>query len=186
VVLPPTPLQNVPLSACSSVIQPPCRWKTFCFVCFYQPALRRKCVFVLWTRGGSRGGAIGANAPLKPTIVALFTRVLYNSQNTIRNLKAILSSIVLSQQCFEVYLISLTAEKPLWDFNTKYYWNRPPLGVMTLWPLVTCMMMHRPPLGVCKTRKQNLCRFQSSGWSEIAWTWNFPILFAGLRLSVML
>jgi len=25
------------------------RCKTFCFVCFYQPALCRKCVFVLWT-----------------------------------------------------------------------------------------------------------------------------------------
>jgi len=24
-----------------------CRCKTFCFVCFYQPALWRKCVFVL-------------------------------------------------------------------------------------------------------------------------------------------
>ena len=24
------------------------RCKTFCFVCFYQPVLCRKCVFVLW------------------------------------------------------------------------------------------------------------------------------------------
>jgi len=26
-----------------------CRCKTFCYVCFYQPALCRKCVFVRWT-----------------------------------------------------------------------------------------------------------------------------------------
>jgi len=39
--------------------------------------------------------------------------------------KAKLSSIVLSQQCCEVYSISLTVAKPLWDLTTKYYWNLP-------------------------------------------------------------
>ena len=42
---------------------------------------------------------------------------------------AILSSIVLSQQCCEVYFISLTVAKLLCDLITKYYWNPPPLGL---------------------------------------------------------
>ena len=40
--------------------------------------------------------------------------------------KAIFSSIVLSQQCCEVYFISLTVAKPLCNMATKYYWNRYP------------------------------------------------------------
>jgi len=40
--------------------------------------------------------------------------------------KAILSSIVLSQQCCEVYFISLTVVNPWWDLAAKYYWNRSP------------------------------------------------------------
>jgi len=35
--------------------------------------------------------------------------------------KAILSSIVLSQQCFEVYFSLLTVAKPVLDMTTKYY-----------------------------------------------------------------
>jgi len=53
--------------------------------------------------------------------------------------KAILSSIVLSQQCCEAYFISLTVMKSLWDLTSKYYWNRPPS--QTWWldpPIVTC------------------------------------------------
>jgi len=38
--------------------------------------------------------------------------------------KAILLSIVLSQQCCEVYFIPLTVAKPLRDLTTKNYWNR--------------------------------------------------------------
>jgi len=38
--------------------------------------------------------------------------MIYNSENSIRDIKAILSSIVLSQQCCEVYFIPLTAAKP--------------------------------------------------------------------------
>ena len=85
--------------------------------------------------------AIGAIAPLKPTKVTLFTMSFNNSENN--NLsklipnkcfitfemshwlqyKPILSSIVLSQHFCEVYFISLTVAKPLWDLTTKYYWN---------------------------------------------------------------
>jgi len=39
--------------------------------------------------------------------------------------KSILSSIVLSQQCCEVYFISPTVSKPLWELTTEYYRNRP-------------------------------------------------------------
>jgi len=35
----------------------------------------------------------------------------------------ILSSIVLSQQCCEVYFVCLTVTKPLWDMPTKYCWK---------------------------------------------------------------
>jgi len=38
------------------------------------------------TRGGSRG-ATGAIAPLKPTKVTLFTMILYNSENSICNIR---------------------------------------------------------------------------------------------------
>jgi len=61
-------------------------------------------------RGGSRGRAIGAIVSLKPTKAALFMVTWYNSENSIRDLKTILSSIVLSQQCCEVHFISLTVE----------------------------------------------------------------------------
>ena len=37
--------------------------------------------------------------------------ILCNAENNIRDLKDILSSIVLSQQCCEVYLISLVVAK---------------------------------------------------------------------------
>ena len=40
--------------------------------------------------------------------------------------KAILPSIVLSQQCCDAYFIYLTVAKPLWDLTTKFCWNRPP------------------------------------------------------------
>ena len=87
-------------------------------------------------RGGSRG-AIGAIDPLKPTKVTPFTVILYNSENNISKTipdksfvtfelshclqQAILSSIVLSQQCYEVHFIFLTVAKPLRDLITKYY-----------------------------------------------------------------
>jgi len=73
----------------------------------------------------------GTISPLKTKKVALFTMILCNSENKIsktnRNksvimfelshcsrYKPVLSSIVLSQQCYELYfIISLTVAKPL-------------------------------------------------------------------------
>ena len=43
--------------------------------------------------------------------------ILCNAENNIRDLKDILSSIVLSQQCCEVYLISLVVAKETWLAN---------------------------------------------------------------------
>jgi len=37
----------------------------------------------------------------------------------------ILPSIVLSQQCREVYFITFTVVNPYWDLTNKRYWNRP-------------------------------------------------------------
>jgi len=56
--------------------------------------------------GADPTGAIGAIAPLKPTKVALFIIIFYNPENNI------LSSIVVSQQCCEVYFISLKVVNP--------------------------------------------------------------------------
>jgi len=39
--------------------------------------------------------------------------------------KAILSPITLSSQCCEIYFISLTVAKSLWDIPSKCYWNCP-------------------------------------------------------------
>jgi len=87
-------------------------------------------------RVGSRG-AIGAIDPLKPTKVTPFTVILYNSENNISKTlpnksfvtfelfhclqQAVLSSIVLSQQCYEVQFIYLAVAKPLRDLIIKYY-----------------------------------------------------------------
>ena len=56
--------------------------------------------------------------------------------------KAILSSIVLSQQCCELYF-SLTVAKPLCDLTTKSYWNRPHLPNLTSWirPWIQCRLL---------------------------------------------
>jgi len=64
-------------------------------------------------RGGPRARRLGRLPPLKPTKVTSFTMILYNSENNIRKIKAFLPSIVLSQQCCEVHVISLTVAKPL-------------------------------------------------------------------------
>jgi len=79
-----------------------------------------------WCRlQGRMGVGLGWSPPtLKPTKVTLFTIILYNSENNIRD-KVTLSSVVLSQQCCEMCFISLTVAKPLWDLTSKYYWNRP-------------------------------------------------------------
>jgi len=46
--------------------------------------------------------------------------------------KDISSSIVLSQKCCEVYFISLTVTKLLWDLTTKYYWIAAPLTLLAV------------------------------------------------------
>ena len=55
-------------------------------------------------------------------------------------LKAILSSIILSQQCCEVYFISLTVAKPIWDLTTRYSITEiaPPLKLLAKSPLILC------------------------------------------------
>jgi len=74
------------------------------------------------------GGAIGAIPP--ETYERNFIRhdfVQYGKQHS--RYKAMLSSIVLSQQCCKAYFTSLTVAKPLWDLTAKYYWN-PPLTLL--------------------------------------------------------
>jgi len=45
-----TAFNAVAKCVCNPVIpSDPMPCKTFCFVCFYQPALSRVCVFMLWT-----------------------------------------------------------------------------------------------------------------------------------------
>jgi len=70
-------------------------------------------------QGWIQRGRLGRSLPLKPTKVNLFNMILYNSENDIRDF---FSSIVMSQQCREVYFISLTVAKSLSDLTTKYYW----------------------------------------------------------------
>jgi len=75
-------------------------------------------------------GEIGAIAPPK-TYESNFIHhdfVQFGKQHS--RYKVILSSIILSQQCCEVYFISLTVTKPLWDSTSKYYWNRLPPNTM--------------------------------------------------------
>ena len=72
-----------------------------------------------WGRGGCRGQR---SPPLKPAQVTLFTMILYNSENNIRDIRP----FVWSQHCCEVCFISLIVGKSLWDLTTKNFWNRPP------------------------------------------------------------
>jgi len=72
--------------------------------------------------GADPGGAID---PPKTYKSNFFHHNFVQFGNQHSRYKAILSSIVLSQQCYEVYFISLTVAKPLWDLTTWYYWNRP-------------------------------------------------------------
>jgi len=62
----------------------------------------------------NQGGA-GAIVPLKLTKVTLFTIILYNSENGISDIR----SIVLSQQCCEVYFISRIVVNPQRDQTTQ-------------------------------------------------------------------
>ena len=71
-----------------------------------------------------RNGSRGVISPLKQAKVTLFTMIVCNSENSIRN-KAILSFHCYVEQCCKVYFIPLTVAKTLWDLTTKYYCNRP-------------------------------------------------------------
>jgi len=70
----------------------------------------------------SRGGSIqGGDLPPK-TYESTFIHhdsVQFGKQHA--RYKAIMPSIFLSQQCCEVYFISLAEAKPLRDLTTKYY-----------------------------------------------------------------
>ena len=90
--------------------------RSLALLCHYTPAYTHNMwrkqaktyTHVYVTQGGYRGGEI---SPLKLMKVTLFTMILYNSENNIRDWRP---SIYLSQQCCEVYFISLTvATKPL-------------------------------------------------------------------------
>jgi len=73
-------------------------------------------------RGKSRGGDWGNRPPKTYESNIIHHDFLqFRKQHSRYNVS--LLSIVLSQQCWEVYFI--TVAKLLWDF-TKYYWNRPP------------------------------------------------------------
>ena len=74
------------------------------------------------SQGGIQGG--GRSPPLKLNESNFFHHNLVQFGKQYSRYKAILSSMVLSQNCCEVYLGSLTAANPLWDLVTKYYWNR--------------------------------------------------------------
>ena len=78
------------------------------------------------SRGRIQSGAMRAIAPFNTYDSNFIHHDFVQIREQHLRLKVILSSIVLSQQCCEVYFISLTVEKPLWDLTTKYYWNRPP------------------------------------------------------------
>jgi len=55
---------------------------------------------------------VGRSPTLKPTKVTLSIMILYNSENSIRDMRSFCGSIVLSQQCREIYFISLTVVNP--------------------------------------------------------------------------
>ena len=81
------------------------------------------------SRGGSRG-AIGAIAPPK-TYESNFIHhdfVQFEKQHS--RWHAILPSIVLLQQYFEVYFVSFTVMNPSKYLTAKYYWNAPPLNLL--------------------------------------------------------
>jgi len=73
-----------------------------------------------------QGGAIGAIATPKTYENNFIHHDFAQFGKQHSWLKAILSSIVLSQQCCEIYSISLIVAKHLWDLTTKYFWNLPP------------------------------------------------------------
>jgi len=91
-------------------------------LCFFHIVYIATCLSAISShKGGSRGGR---SPPLKLNESNFFHHNLVQFGKQYSRYKAILSSMVLSQNCCEVYLGSLTAANPLWDLVTKYYWNR--------------------------------------------------------------
>jgi len=78
-------------------------------------------------RGGSRWGAIGAIVPPKiyENNFILYDFLQLGKQHS--RYKAILSSIVLSQQCCKVYFIPLAVTKPLCHLTSKITEITPPI-----------------------------------------------------------
>jgi len=55
--------------------------------------------------------------------------ILYNLENSIRDTKAVLLYIVLSQQCCEVYFISHSSE-PVMSVDCQILLKSPPLNIL--------------------------------------------------------
>ena len=89
-------------------------------------------------RGGSKG-VIGAIAPRKTYERNFIHHDFVQIEKLHSRYKAILPSIVLSQQYCEVYFISLTVVNAYCDLTTKCCWNRSPSS-LTGWirPCITC------------------------------------------------
>jgi len=69
-------------------------------------------IHIIVMQGADPGWAIGTIVPFKSTQVALLTMIFCNSENSIRDTRPLWSSIVLSQQCCEIYFIPCS-RKPL-------------------------------------------------------------------------
>ena len=67
--------------------------------------------------------AIGAIAPLKPTKVALFTMILYNSENSICDISPFAVDCFVTVVLWSMFHVSYSSE-PVLRLD-KYYWNRP-------------------------------------------------------------
>jgi len=76
-------LRNVKYFDCKSAT-PNVRWKTTSLWREFQ--INTASAFTKKT-AGSRGGSKGGDWPLKPTKVTLFTMILYNSENSIRDIR---------------------------------------------------------------------------------------------------
>jgi len=75
--------------------------------------------------------------------------------------KAILSSIVVSQQYCGEYFILFTVPKSLWDLTTKYYWNRTPLTLLVgsgRNTFETISLASLPTHALCKILKRRQAR----------------------------
>jgi len=131
---------------------------------------------VWFGQGHVQGGDWGDRLPPKTYKSNFFHHDFLQFRKQHSWYEAFLSSIILSQQCFEVYFISLTVAKPLWDLTTKYYWNRPPGWIRPrIWyssDVIKLMFVFSQTfcrLQTHYTRKTNFLDSQF-GWIQ---TWNY-------------